>query len=484
MSELGSQVVTLPAAATNPGAAAVVQTEPGQLSRALGDRQVQFIAIGGAIGAGLFLASGEAIHKAGPGLLLDYLITGIIVFLIARALGELAIYRPVAGSFASYAEEFIGPWAGFLTGWSYWLNWILAGIAEVSAIEIYFHYWYPDLPQWIPALCAVMVLYGANVISVKLYGEIEFWLSLVKVVTILAMIALGSVIIFFGLKGTPGPADFSNLWSHGGVFPHGAMGVLLALPIAAFSFGGTEVLGLTAGEVKDPSKSLPKAFNGIIYRILIFYIGALTVIMTLYPWDQLDPTASPFVLVFARIGLPAAAAIVNIVVISAAASACNSGLFATSRMLYSMSGSGQAPRFFSHLNKHQVPSRCLAVSVAMMLLGVLLNYLVPASVFNYAITGVLVFLLWTWIVIMVSHMRYRRAVQNGTKPGVAFRLPGSPVTNWLVLGFVGVIVILMAFDPETRTAFYFAAAWFVVLGAIYFALGLAGGRDRNKTLVT
>jgi len=461
--------VLLPADATNPQgeAAGATTSQGGNLSRGLGDRHVQFIAIGGAIGSGLFLGSAQAIHQAGPSLLLAYAICGIAVFLIARALGELAIYRPVSGSFASYADEFIGPWAGFITGWTYWLNLVLAGIAEISAIGIYFHYWFPNLPQWIPALCAVGILYGANMIAVRVYGEIEFWLSMIKVITILGMIGLGLVIIFSGGEGLHGAGDFSNLWAHGGFFPNGTTGLLLALPVAVFSFGGMEILGLTAGETKNPGKSLPKAFNGIVYRIFIFYIGALTVIMALYPWDQLDPKTSPFVLVFARTGVPAAAAIINFVVISAAASACNSGMFGTSRMLYSMASAGQAPKLLTHINARKVPSRCLAVSVAMMLVGVLLNYLVPADAFNYAISGVLVFLIWTWSVIVVSHLGYRRAVRAGTKPAVAFRLPGCPITNWIVLVFLAAVVALMTLHFDTRIAFYAAAVWFVVLIGIY-----------------
>ena len=443
----------------------------GELARGLQDRHVQFIAIGGAIGAGLFLGSGQAIHTAGPGLLLDYAISGVVVFLIARALGELAIYRPVSGSFASYADEFIGPWAGFVTGWTYWLNWVLVGIAEITAIGIYFHFWFPQLPQWIPALGAVVVLYGANLIAVRLYGEIEFWLSMVKVITILAVIVVGLGVILIGTKGPHGVAGFSNLWMHGGFFPNGMSGLLLALPIAMFSFGGMEILGLTAGEAKDPGASLPKAFNGIVYRILLFYIGALAVIMTLYPWDQLDPKASPFVLLLARFGLSAAAGVINFVVITASASSCNSGLFGTSRMLYSMALAKQAPPYLDHLNRHQVPTHCLSISAAMMLVGVLLNYLMPGKAFNYAISAVLSFLLWTWGVIVVSHLQYRRAVKAGIKPAVSFRMPGAPTSNWIVLVFLAFIAVLMVTHAETRIALYVAAAWFALLLLIFRLVG-------------
>jgi AAT family amino acid transporter/D-serine/D-alanine/glycine transporter len=446
------------------------QAPSAGLARGLQDRHVQFIAIGGAIGAGLFLGAGQAIHTAGPALLLDYAISGGVVFLIARALGELAVYRPVSGSFASYADEFIGPWAGFVTGWTYWLNWELVGIAEITAIGIYFHFWFPQLPQWIPALCAVVVLYGANLIAVRVYGEIEFILSMVKVITILAVIVVGLGVILIGSAGAHGVAGFSNLWIHGGFFPNGMSGLLLALPIAVFSFGGMEILGLTAGEAKDPGKSLPKAFNSIVYRILIFYIGSLTVIMTLYPWNLLDPKASPFVLLLARFGLTAAAGVINFVVITASASSCDSGLFGTSRMLYSMAIAKQAPHYLRHLSKRKVPTHCLGISAAMMLVGVLMNFLMPGKAFNYAISAVLSFLLWTWGVIMVSHMQYHRAVREGRKPAVSFRLPGAPASDWIVLIFLGFIAVLMATHVEMRTALYVATVWLVLLLLIFFGV--------------
>ena len=456
----------------------------GALARGLKDRHVQFIAIGGAIGAGLFLGSGRAMHIAGPALLLDYAVSGAICFIIARALGELAVYRPVSGSFAAYADEFIGPCAGFVTGWTYWLNWVFVGISEITAIGIYFHFWFPALPQWIPALAAVVILYAANMIAVQLYGEIEFWLSLVKVVTILAVILIGAGFILFGAGALKGPADFSNLWSHGGFLPNGLNGLLLGLPIAVFSYGGMEILGLTAGEANNPAASLPKAFNSIVYRILIFYIGALAVVMTLYPWDELDPNVSPFALLLARFGLPAAASVVNFVVITASASSCNSGLYGTSRMLHSMAGAQQAPGYLAHLNKRKVPTYCLSLSAAMMLVGVLLNYLVPGKVFGYAISAVLAFLLYTWGIILVAHLRYRRAVQAGTKPAVGFRMRGTPFVNWVALAFLVFIARMLATQADTRIALYLAMVWLVALGIIYRMVIRGAARRFPESLET
>src|SRR5271166_1619512 len=360
------------------------------LSRGLKDRHIQLIAIGGAIGVGLFLGSGKAISSAGPGLMLSYAIGGLVIFFIMRALGELLLHRPVAGSFATYAEEYVGPWYGFATGWSYWFMWVVTGMAEITAVGVYVHYWFPDVPQWIPALVALSVLYGVNLIAVSLFGELEFWFALIKVIAIVALLVAGPIVIIFGLGDLGAAASFSNLWSHGGLFPTGVLGVVLTLQMVMFAYQGVELLGVTAGEAQNPEKTLPKATNSVVYRILVFYIGALLVIMSLVPWNQLQPGESPFVLVFDRMGIPAAAAIINFVVITAAASSCNSGIFSTGRMLYTLAQFGQAPRAFGRVNRRHVPAAGITASVAVMLLGVVLNYFVPEQVFTYVTSVALV----------------------------------------------------------------------------------------------
>ena len=441
--------------------------ERQDLVRGLKDRHIQLIAIGGAIGVGLFLGSARAIQSAGPGLLLAYGLGAVIVFFLARALGELLLYRPVAGSFTTYAEEFIGPWAGFFTGWSYWLMWVVAGIAEITAVGLYVQYWFPDVPQWVPALITLAVLYGMNLIAVGLFGELEFWFALIKVITIIALIVLGVVIIVFGIGDLGRQASFANLWSNGGFLPMGVSGVILALPIALFSFGGVELIGVTAGEAQDPERTLPKAINAVVYRILIFYIGALLVIMSLVAWNQLDPKQSPFVMVFERIGIPAAAGIINFVVLTAAASACNSGIFSTGRMLYTLAQFGQAPKAFAKVSSRHVPAAGVTISACIMLVGVLLNYLVPEKVFIYASSVVVVAMLWTWAMIVLSHLRYRRAVQEGRVRASSFRMPGWPYANWFVLAAIVVVVAMLGADADSRIALYAAPIWFGILALSY-----------------
>jgi amino acid transporter, AAT family len=441
--------------------------EAQDLTRGLKDRHIQLIAIGGAIGVGLFLGSARAISKAGPGLMLSYAVGGLVIFFIMRALGELLLHRPVAGSFATYAEEYVSPWAGFATGWSYWFMWIVTGMAEITAVGVYFHYWFPDLPQWIPALIALFVLYGVNLVAVGLFGELEFWFALIKVVAIIALLVIGLAVILFGFGELGKTASFTNLWTHGGFFPTGIVGVILTLQIVMFAYQGVELLGVTAGEAQNPEKTLPHATNNVIYRILIFYIGALLVIMSLVPWDQLQPGESPFVLVFDRVGIPAAAGIINFVVITAAASSCNSGVFSTGRMLYTLAQFGQAPRIFAQVSSRHVPAMGITASAALMLIGVALNYLMPERVFVYVTSVALVGSLWTWALIVIAHLGYRKAVAAGQAAPVSYRMPGTPYSNWFVVAFLILVAAFLGVDADTRVALYVAPVWFAVLAIGY-----------------
>jgi amino acid transporter, AAT family len=440
-----------------------------EFHRGLKERHIQMIAIGGAIGVGLFLGSASAIQDAGPSLLLSYAVAGVVIFLIMRALGELLLYRPVAGSFATYADEFVGPWAGFVTGWTYWLMWVVIAMAEVTAAGIYVQYWIPDMPQWIPALVALVVLMGVNLIAVGLFGEFEFWFAIIKVLTILGMILIGLTIILFGVSALGDTAGFSNLWSEGGFFPKGLDGPFLALQIVMFAFLGVELIGVTAGEAQNPAKTIPSAINKVIWRILIFYIGALTIIMALVPWNQLDPDESPFVVVFDRVGIPAAAGIVNFVVLTAALSSCNSGIFSTGRMLYTLAGFHQAPAALRRVSRQKVPAVGLVVSFSVMLIGVVLNYFIPERAFTYITSVATVCGLFVWGMVVYAHLGYRRMVDAARLPESEFRMPATPAGNWFVLGFLAMVLVLLAFNKDTVIALYVAPVWVAVLVVGYFA---------------
>ena len=442
------------------------QPESG-LSRNLRNRHIQLIAIGGTIGVGLFLGSAKAIHAAGPGLLFAYAAGGIAIFFIMRALGELLTYRPVAGSFAIYADEFCGPFAGFVTGWSYWFMWVVTAMAELTAIGVYMRFWLPDLPQWVPALVALVLLYGANLLAVRVFGELEFWFALIKVLTIVALIVVGLVVIVFHVGTFGAQASFGNLTAHGGFAPNGVAAIFLTLQIVMFAYSGVELIGVTAGEARDPAVVLPRATNGIIFRILVFYLGALFVIMSLVPWNQLSPSDSPFVFVFEKIGLHGAAAVITLVVLTAAASSCNSGLFSTGRMLWTLAQRGQGPRAFARLSPQHVPATGIHASAVVMLIGVVLNYVVPEKVFTWVTSVALIGTLWTWGIILVAHRNYRLAVAAGRVAAAPFRMPLSPYANWVVLAFLVLVTALLWPDPNTRVALYVAPLWFGLLALGY-----------------
>ncbi|MFB7917672.1 amino acid permease [Streptomyces sp. NPDC056061] len=441
--------------------------------RALGSRQIQMIAIGGAIGTGLFLGAGRAISRAGPSLVLAYAVAGLVIFFIMRALGELLMYRPVSGSFSEYAREFVGPFAGFVTGWTYWLFWVVTGITEVTAAAQYMTYWF-SIPQWVSALLFTVVLYGVNLISVKVFGELEFWFSMVKVTAIVGMILICAGVLTLGFSEAGGTASVSHLWADGGFFPHGLGGTLMTLQIVMFAFLAVELVGVTAGESKDPGTVLPRAINTVPWRIAVFYVGALVMILSVVPWTEFRPGIPPFVAAFEKMGLGIGAGIVNFVVLTAALSSCNSGMYSTGRMLRDLALNGQGPRLFTRLTPNGTPLVGTTFSAALMLVGVWINYRWPGDAFTYVVSFATISGMWAWIMILVSQIRYRRLADRGALPRSGFRAPGAPYTSVFALVFIGVVVVMMGIDGTTRISLYCAPLWAAVLGASYLA-----GRARD-----
>ncbi|HWF64757.1 MAG TPA: amino acid permease [Rhizomicrobium sp.] len=437
--------------------------EPGR--RGLTARHLQFIAIGGAIGSGLFLGSAAGIRGAGPALLFAYALGGLMVFFIVRALGEMALAHPRITTLDALADDYVHPAFGFLVGWNYWMSWILVGMVDITAMAIFVRFWFPDLPQWIPALASLATIYGINLCGVRTFGELEFWLSLVKVIAILGLIVASIFLIATGVGLAGSHATLRNIWNDGGLFPTGLRGFLTSLPIAFFAFGGSELVGLAAGEAEQPERSLPRAVNGVIARILIFYIGSLTVVMALIPWRQIVPTESPFVLVFARIGLPATAAIINVVLISAVLSSCNSGLYASARTLRSLAAKGHAPRFLSPVDGRGVPIRAISASAAAMFGGVILNYFVPEKVLQYIIISSAVLLMGTWTSIIVSHLAFRARTRGAPH---RFPMPLYPWASWTVLLFIAGIALIMATMLGMYVSVGFVAAFYAFVMLLYF----------------
>jgi D-serine/D-alanine/glycine transporter len=446
-------------------------SENQKLSRGLKNRHVQLLAIGGAIGTGLFLGAGRSIHLAGPSILFAYIITGVICFFIMRALGELLLSNLNYHSFVDFVHDYLGKGVAFITGWTYWFCWISVGMADLTATGLYIQYWFPNIPQWVPSFIILVILLLMNLTAVKLFGEMEFWFALIKVVAILALIIIGTFMIIKGFSTDAGTSSFANLWSHGGLFPNGINGFILSFQMVVFAFAGIELVGLTAGETENPEQVIPKAINNIPIRIIIFYIGALVVIMSIYPWNSINPDKSPFVQVFAAVGIAAAASIVNFVVLTSAASACNSAIFSTSRMVYSLAKEDNAPESMKKLTSSKVPSNATMFSATVILISVILNYIMPEGVF-VLITSISTFcFIYIWAIIVICHMRYRK-----TKPELAtlskFKMPLYPIINYIILAFFAFIIVVLALNNETRISLFVTPVWFIMLGVIYKVLKL------------
>lgn len=435
---------------------------PALPHRGLHNRHVQFIAIGGAIGAGLFLGSGSAISAAGPAALLAYAICGVFVFLMARALGELALSAPASTPFVGYLTRHLYPSAGFVTGWTYWINWIVVGAAELTAAGLFVRFWFPALPQWVPVGIVFIGVVLINVRAVRVFGEAEFWLSLCKIVTILGLIATGLAILllpkYFPVTG----ANVANLVNHGGFVPNGFAGIIQLLPVALFAFGGLEVVALTAREAVEPEVTIPRAMNGVIFRIVVFYLGTMAVLMSIAPWTSYSAQESPFVAMFQLIGIPSAAGIINLVVLTAVISSANTGLYATGRMLSGLAEEGMAPACFMMTDARGVPVRGILASGACLMTTVAINWAIPEQAFQTLLGMTSYFLLWVWTMVMIAHHVARR---KPTRSTTKFILPFYPLSTLITLAFFAIAAVLLITNRSNLPATIAAAGWFACLAA-------------------
>lgn len=443
--------------------------EGSALRRGLNARHIRFMALGSAIGTGLFYGSAGAIQRAGPSVLLAYLIGGAAIFLTMRALGEMAVRTPVSGSFGHYATRYLGPYLGFLTGWSYAFSMLMVCLADVTVFGLYMSFWFPDTPRWIWVLGIVLLIGGLNLCSVRVFGELEFWLSLLKIVAIVAMIAAGLGVLLAGVQ--PGAADvsgFSNLWRHGGFFPNGVQGMIASFSVVMFAFGGIEVIGMTAGEARDPERMIPRAINSVPLRILLFYVLTLTVLMAIFPWPGITGGSSPFVQIFSQLGLASAASVLNLVVISAVISAINSDIFSTGRMLYGMAANGQAPMVFSRLSRFGVPWMTVLVMGVALLGGVVLNYLLPDRLFMAFASMVTFSVVWVWLMILLSQVAMRRGLSGPESAALHFPVPFWPYGQVFAIVFMLFIFVVLGVFPDTRLALFVGAGWLALLTVAYW----------------
>lgn len=458
----------------------VLHAEDAGYHKGLKARQIQMIAIGGAIGTGLFLGAGGRLAAAGPSLVLSYAICGAFVFLILRALGELVLHRPSSGSFVSYAREFFGEKAAYVSGWFYWINWAMTTIVDITAAALYMNFfgryvpWIGAVPQWAWALIALVLVLALNLVSVKVFGEMEFWFALIKVAALLAFLALG---IYFVLFGTPtgAPTGFSLITDNGGIFPMGIAPMILLMQGVVFAYASVELVGTAAGETENPAKIMPKAINSVVFRIAVFYVGSVILLSLLLPFTAYEKGVSPFVTFFGSIGVQGVDVIMNLVVLTAALSSLNAGLYSTGRILRSMAAAGSAPAFALRMNKAGVPYGGIAITAAVSLLGVPLNYLVPADAFEIVLNVASVGIITTWATIVVCQIQLQRWAKRGWTERPAFRMPGAPYTGYATLVFLAAVLVMVLVDsPWTLAA--------TAVACVLMVLGWYASRDRIREI--
>ncbi len=443
-----------------------------ELKRSMTAGQMEMISLGGAIGVGLFMGASSTIKWTGPSVLLAYIFVGVILYIVMRALGEMLYVDPGTGSFADYASEHVHPIAGYLAEWANVFQYIVVGISEVVATTEYLRFWWKGTSDWVAGVIIILFLLVANLASAKAYATLEFWFAMIKVVTIILMILLGFAVILFGFGNGGHPVGFSNLWSHGGFFTGGLKGFFFSMAIIVGSYEGIELIGISAGEVSDPHKAIVKSVKSVLWRILIFYVGAIFVIVTIYPWNKLDSIGSPFVTTFAKVGITAAASVINFVVLTAALSGANSGIYSSSRMLYKLAHEGEAPKTFGYVSKRIVPSHAIIGITSGIFIGFMLNVL--AQFLNKSLANVFVIVysssvlpgMVAWFVILLAELRFRRKNPH-LMENHPFKLPLYPYSNYFALIMLVVIVVFMFINPETQISVAVGAAVLIVAALVY-----------------
>ncbi|KUL37346.1 L-asparagine permease [Streptomyces sp. NRRL F-4489] len=464
---------TAPAPGGAPPAGPPPHPEDTGYRQTLKPRHLTMMALGSTLGTGLFLGTGGRLATAGPALFLAYALAGGFAWCVVRALAELILHRPTTGSFVSYAREFLGEKGAYTAGWLYFLNWSTGGVADITAAALYSRYWsrFTTVPQWVLALLALAVVLALNLFSVRVFGELEFWFAFVKVAALTAFMALGLILLATRHPVAGEPPGLGVLTGHGGLFPHGPLPVVLVLQGVVFAYAGIELVGVTAGETAAPRAVVPRAATALTWRIAVFYAGSVLLLALLLPWDRYGAGQSPFVTVLARIGVPMAGDAMNLVVLTAALSSLNSGLYSTGRILRSMALAGSAPRFTARMSRHGVPYGGVLLISAVCAAGVGLNYLVPERAFEIVLNLSALTALGMWSAIVLCHLAFLRRARAGRAVRPAFRLPLAPFTDYATLAFLLGIAVLMWQDPGTGRATVLAApvlaaaltaGWFLV----------------------
>lgn len=433
-------------------------------------RHIHFIALGSAIGTGLFYGSAGAIQAAGPSVLLVYLLGGAVVYFLLRALGEMSVHAPATGSFAEYATRYLGGWAGYITGWMYAFEMMIVCLADLTAIGIYMKFWFPDTPQWVWVAVVLLIVGAANLASARWFGELEFGMTVIKVGAVIAMILGGAAILIFHLGTAPDHAGVSNLWNDGGFMPNGFTGMISAFILVLFAFGGTEIIGVTASEAESPETSIPKAVNTVPFRILVFYVLAIFVIVAINPWRTITGDESPFVQIFTTLGVNWAAALLNVVVISAALSAINSDLFGAGRVITGMAKQNHAPAFMAKMSRG-VPVMTIVTLLLVLVAGVVLNYFIPESIFESIAALATFATIFVWLMILLAHVAFRRHLPPSDIATLKFPVPLWPLGQYFAIAFILFTFGIMFWQPDFHMALWAGLGFTVLMTVVYYATG-------------
>lgn len=434
-------------------------------------RHIHFIALGSAIGTGLFYGSAGAIQAAGPSVLLVYLLGGAVVYFMLRALGEMSVRHPVRGSFAVYTRAHLGGWAGYITGWMFAFEMLIVCLADLTAIGIYMRFWFPDTAQWIWVAATLLIVGGANLASVRWFGELEFVFTLIKVTAVIGMIVGGAAILAFGLGNSPEVSGISNLWEHGGFFPNGIEGMIAAFILVLFAFGGTEIIGVAGSEAEDPETSIPKAVNTVPARILLFYVGAILVILALNPWQSITGEESPFVQIFSTLGVNWAAGLLNLVVITAALSAINADLFGAGRVLTGLAKENLAPKIMGKVAGNGVPIMTTVIMIIVLILGVVLNVILPERVFEIVASLATFATVYVWLMILLAQVASRRQMSAQEVAVLKFPVPFYPFGQYFAIIFIAFTFGIMVWYDNYHLALSVGVGFLVVMTILYYATG-------------
>lgn len=429
-------------------------------------RHLHFIALGSAIGTGLFYGSAGAIQAAGPSVLVVYLLAGAVVYFMLRALGEMAVHHPITGSFAGYARMFMGGWAGYITGWMFAFEMVIVALADLTAIGVYMRFWFPDVSQWVWVAATLLIVGGANLATVKAFGELEFAFTIIKVGAVLAMIVGGLAVLAFGLSDahTTGPV---NLVNDGGFFPNGPTGMIASFILVLFAFGGTEIIGVAGSAAQHPEKSVPKAINTVPMRILLFYVLAIAVILMITPWREITGEQSPFVQIFNTLGVSWAAGLLNFVVITAALSAINADLFGAGRVITGLAHQKHAPKFMSKVVRG-VPVMTTIILIATMIIGTILNALLPENIFEVIASLATFATVFVWLMILLAHLYSRRGMSTQDVANLKYKVPFWPYGQYLSIAFILMTFGIMVWQQEYRISLVVGVAFIAIMTAVYF----------------